>query len=278
MKNSPFYKQAELLLRVIPHVAAETCFALKGGTAINLFVRDMPRLSVDLDLAYLPIAPRELSLKNISEALERIAHSIKKTIPGIKVQANHAQDSKRLVKLLVSYAQAQIKIEPNPVIRGCVFPSEARDLSRSAEELFELSVTIPTLSTPDLYGGKLCAALHRQHPRDIFDIKILMDNEGITNEIRQAFVVYLASHDRPIHELLDPTRKDIRQAYENEWAGMTAVPVPHADLISAREQFISILSNELTDRERKFLLSVKEGQPRWENLGIEGTEKLPAIQ
>jgi predicted nucleotidyltransferase component of viral defense system len=55
MKDSPYYKQVELMLKIIPLVAAERCFALKGGTAINLFVRDMPRFSVDIDLTYLAI-------------------------------------------------------------------------------------------------------------------------------------------------------------------------------------------------------------------------------
>ena len=63
MNNSPYFKQAQLMLRVIPHVAAETCFALKGGTAINLFLRDMPRLSVDIDLTYLPLEPRPLAVQ-----------------------------------------------------------------------------------------------------------------------------------------------------------------------------------------------------------------------
>jgi len=86
MKDSPFFKQAELMLRVIPHVAGEQCFALKGGTAINLFLRDMPRLSVDIDLTYLPIEPRDRSLKNITDALKRIATSIKQAMPLVRVQ------------------------------------------------------------------------------------------------------------------------------------------------------------------------------------------------
>lgn len=68
-RDSLFYRQVALLVRVLPWVATEKCLALKGGTAINLFVRDMPRLSVDIDLAYLPIEPREASLQHISAAL-----------------------------------------------------------------------------------------------------------------------------------------------------------------------------------------------------------------
>jgi len=53
-----YRSQVELLLRVLPYVAKEKVFALKGGTAINLFVRDLPRLSVDIDLTYLPFEDR----------------------------------------------------------------------------------------------------------------------------------------------------------------------------------------------------------------------------
>jgi len=278
MKDSPFFKQAELMLRVIPHVAAEQCFGLKGGTAINLFVRDMPRLSVDIDLTYLPIEPRDRSLKNITDALKRIAASMKQAMPKVRVQEGHVRGSNRVAKLFIGNQEAQIKIEPNEVIRGTVFPCAMRDLSEKAEELFGLSASINTLSLADLYGGKLCAASDRQHPRDIFDKKILMDEEGITSDIRRAFVVYLASHDRPINELIDPTRQDIRQVFEREFAGLTSVPVQYEDLIVAREKFIKILKSEFTDRERKFLLSLKEGQPKWSLMEIEGIDKLPAIQ
>ena len=279
MKDSPYFKQAELMLKTIPHVAAESCFALKGGTAINLFVRDMPRLSVDLDLTYLPVdEARDAALKKMSAALGRMARAIKKSIAGAKVQETRAQNPDRVTRLIVMLGPTRIKIEPNEVIRGSVFPPEERELTRRAEDLFELSVTAQTLSLADLYGGKLCAALDRQHPRDLFDVKLLLDNEGVTDEIRKAFIIYLASHDRPIHELLAPTPKNIRRIYENEFAGMTLDPVSYEDLIHARETLVEKLRKELTNGEREFLVSLKAGQPKWNSIGIEGVEKLPAVQ
>ncbi len=267
------------MLRAIPHVAAEACFALKGGTAINLFVRDMPRLSVDIDLAYLPVdEPRETALKKMSDALGRVAASIKKTITGIKIQESRAQKPDRITRLIVATELARIKIEPNEVIRGSVFPAEDRELTRGAEDLFELSVTAQTLSIADLYGGKLCAALDRQHPRDLFDVKFLLENEGITDQIRKAFVVYLASHNRPIHELLDPTRKDVRRIYENEFAGLPIEEVEYEDLIAARDVLIETLRKELTDDEKTFLVSLKAGKPNWSSMAIGGIEKLPGIR
>ena len=67
-----YVKQVRLLLSVLPDMAREPVFALKGGTAINLFYRDMPRLSVDIDLTYLPVADRQSSLEGIDDALDRI--------------------------------------------------------------------------------------------------------------------------------------------------------------------------------------------------------------
>ena len=279
MKESPYFKQVELMLKTIPHVTAETCFALKGGTAINLFVRDMPRLSVDIDLAYLPVEePRETALKKISESLRRIAVALKRVIPGVKVQESQTREPKRIAKLIVASGQTRIKIEPNDVIRGAVFPVEERELTERAEKMFERSVTARVLSIPDLYGGKICAALDRQHPRDLFDVRVLLEHEGVTDEIRRAFVVYLASHDRPIRELLDPTRKDIRQVYESEFAGMTIDEIAYEDLIVAREALIETVQIKLTENEKAFLISLKEGQPKWNLMGIEGIEKLPAVR
>jgi predicted nucleotidyltransferase component of viral defense system len=279
MRKSPYFEQALLMLRVIPQVTAEECFALKGGTAINLFLRDMPRLSVDIDLAYLPLdEERDLALANISKALTRIAAAIKKAMPGIKIQESRAHGSKLINKLVVANASTRIIIEANEVIRGAVWAPVERELTNRAEETFELSVTSRSLSTADLYGGKICAALDRQHPRDLFDIKVLLEHEGIADEIRKAFVVYLASHDRPLSELLDPVRKDIRQTYENDFAGMTVEDVRYEDLVAARETLIETLLRDLTAAEKGFLVSLKEGQPKWDLLEIKGIEKLPAIQ
>ena len=279
MRKSAYFEQALLMLRVIPQVTAEECFALKGGTAINLFLRDMPRLSVDIDLAYLPLdEERDQALANISKALTRIAEAIKKTMPGIKIQESRAHGSKMISKLVVANGLTRIIIEPNEVIRGSVLPPVERELTKRAEETFELSVTARSLSTADLYGGKICAALDRQHPRDLFDIKVLLDNEGITDKIRKAFVVYLASHDRPLSELLDPVRKDVRQTYESEFAGLTAEDIRYEDLVAARETLIETLLRDLTAAEKGFLVSLKEGRPKWDLLELKGIEKLPAIQ
>ena len=271
-----FLDQALLLLRALPHVAREECFALKGGTALNFFLWDMPRLSVDIDLTYLPIEPREESLRKISEALLRIKQAISQALSQVNVYESRIGGLAS--KLVVRGPDAEIKIEPNTVIRGATGIPQTRSLSKKAEATFELAVSARTLPEPDLLGGKICAALDRQHPRDLFDIKHLLDGPGLTTEIRKGFLVHLISHDRPMHEVIEPTRKDLRAVFESEFKEMTDEPVKYEDIIDARERLIARLKADLTKSEKRFLLSVKEGKPDWPLLGVDGVERLPAVQ
>ncbi|MGH7901443.1 MAG: nucleotidyl transferase AbiEii/AbiGii toxin family protein, partial [Thermodesulfobacteriota bacterium] len=204
MKNSIYFQRANLLLQLLPFVSEEEDFALKGGTAINFFIRDLPRLSVDIDLCYLPLADRESSLNQVSESLEKMSNRVTQILPDLKIFLKKDNEHKNIVALIVSKKGQIVKIEPNPVLRGTIYPVQKRELVLKAQALFEQSISLNCLSFADLYGGKICAALDRQHPRDLFDVKLLLENEGITDEIRKAFIVYLISHPRPIVELLKP--------------------------------------------------------------------------
>lgn len=274
--NESYRKQAALLIRCLPEVTRQRCFALKGGTAINLFVRDMPRLSVDIDLAYLPVQPRAASLADIEQALQAIADDIRRVIARARVTTT-AFDG-RTAKLLVMAGGVQIKIEPNPMLRGTLFGVEERELCRRAETEFEASAVVRTLSFAELYGGKLCAALDRQHPRDLFDVKLLLDNEGITDDIRKAFVVCLASHARPMNELLAPSRIDIAALFDKQFAGMAVDEVSLGELLVTRDALIRKINDSLMEAERRFLLSVNRGEPDWSLIDAPGIDTLPAIQ
>jgi len=129
-----FRAQVDLLLRTIPFIAKEKCFALKGGTAINLFVRDLPRLSVDIDLTYVPVYPRPKSLGAIDKAMRRIADRIAKGLPRSRItQTVH---ERAVTKLVVREHRVQIVIEVTPVLRGCAFEPELRSVSEAVEEQF----------------------------------------------------------------------------------------------------------------------------------------------
>ncbi|WP_018972509.1 nucleotidyl transferase AbiEii/AbiGii toxin family protein [Rudaea cellulosilytica] len=275
MKDTPYFEQARLLLRYLPALSSVDCFALKGGTAINLFVRDLPRLSVDIDLAFLPLTPRDDALAEATDALVKIAAHAQRLVPGLKVvDAGNADRPKQLALT----EQARIKIEPNPVLRGTVFPVETRRLMPAAEDLFELSVSVPVVSFADLYAGKFCAALDRQHPRDWFDIALLLDNEGIDEPLRQAFVVYLASHHRPMAELLAPRAKSLRATFDTEFAGMPREPIAVEILEGVQAAFPGQLLSNLSANERRFLLSIKRGDPDWSLLPIPHLSELPALR
>ena len=274
--STKYYRQVQLLISILPLVAEEKCFALKGGTAINLFVRELPRLSVDIDLVYLPMDDRDTALVKIKTALDRIAASITKTIPDVQVQKSY-ESREDALRLVVRQGDVQIKIELSPVLRGSVFPEEVREVPQKVEDQFGYA-EIQVLSIPDLYAGKLCAALDRQHPRDLFDVKLLFENEGLTDDLRKTFLVYLISHNRTMAELLSPTRKDLKPAYEGEFRRMAQEDVPLADLEAVREKLITDLNLALTDDERRFLLSFKSLEPDWALLGLKDIESLPAVR
>ena len=279
MKTSPFFKQADLVVQLIPVVNAETCFALKGGTAINFFVRNFPRLSVDIDLVYVPVEDRATTLRGINAALQRMADKIRRSMPTAQVTERKLAGQNIVVKLTVRVPNVgEVKIEPNTVLRGVVHPTTELTLVSRAVEVFGRSAAIRTLSLAELYGGKLCAALDRQHPRDLFDVHGLFQAEGITDEIRRAFVIFLASHDRPMSELLNPNRQSMQQVFADQFEGMTLDPVPLAALEIARERLIEKINRDLTNAEREFLLSMKQLAPRWDLLGIPGLERLPGLQ
>jgi predicted nucleotidyltransferase component of viral defense system len=278
MKDTVFFRQAELLLRILPLIHKEEVFALKGGTAINFFVRDLPRLSVDIDLTYLPVNERDFALNDTRNALIRISEEIQRRIPGTKVTLRNIRGTSVLKGMVVEREGVTVKIEPNLVMRGSVYPPEVKPLSRKAQDVFELSVQSRLLSTHELYAGKICAALDRQHPRDLFDVHWLFRNEGFSTQTRKAFLVYVISHPRPMIEILNPTFKDIRDVFENEFKEMVSDNVTLEELCTTREKLLSTLMEQITHEEKQFLVSVKEGIPRWDLLELEGVENLPAVR
>ena len=272
-----YRQQVELLVRTLPSVASEDVFALKGGTAINLFVRDLPRLSVDIDLTYLPVKPRGESLTEIDEALERIGRSISETLPDLRVLPSRLAKERTLNRLIVRSPQAQIKIEVTPVMRGCVFEPSIMAVSEKVEDQFSFAETL-VVSRDDLYAGKLVAALDRQHPRDLFDVRDLLAHEGISDTLRQAFLVYILSHNRPAAEVLAPRRKEIEQEFQNNFVGMTAAPVRIEDLISTREEMIEIVVGQMPQDHREFLIGVERGNVRWQLADLQEDAELPAVR
>lgn len=272
-----YFDQVHFLVSLLPPVAKQPCFALKGGTAINLFVRDLPRLSVDIDLAYLPVEDRDTSLTAIDQALRIISQDIERTIPRSVVHRTVLEGTGKMCKLLVQQGEVAVKIEVTPVLRGSVYPSVVRELTPQAQATFGY-VRMQLLSFEDLYAGKLCAALDRQHPRDLFDVHYLFSNEGMTPRLKDAFLVYVLSHNRSMADLLSPSRKDVEDVYQSEFVGLVNDPVSLDSLYASREELILTIHRLLNDRDRRFLLSFKRGDPDWSLLNVKDVEHLPAVQ
>lgn len=275
--SNPFTEQVRLLVALLPSVAKQTCFALKGGTAINLFLRDMPRLSVDIDLAYLPVADRDTSLGAIDIALGQIAADVERHVPHTRVSASNLRGTERRVKLLVRWQESVVKIEVTPVLRGSVYPAEKRELSEKASQEFGFA-RVPVLSVEDLYAGKICATLDRQHPRDLYDTYWLLRGGGIDVRLKNAFLVYLMGHNRPMAEMLAPNVQDIKRLYQTELEGMTYAPVAMDELQATLPRLVGGIHTAMTDADRRFLLALKRGDQNWDAFALPEAERLPAIQ
>ncbi len=256
-------------------MAKEEVFALKGGTAINLFVKDLPRLSVDIDLTYLPIEPRDESLKRISQAFEHVAMDIERFLKGSRVYKIGKQDE--LLKLQVERFNVRIKIEASPVLRGTVKIPSLRIVTPKVEEEFGF-VGMLVLHTDDLYAGKICAALDRQHPRDFFDIKGLLDSGGISEELMDVFIVYLISSNQSVSKLLAPNFIDLSEVFKRQFIGMTLERISLEEILEIRKKLVFTIHSKLKDRHKEFLISFKEGRPNWSLLPFEGIENLPSIK
>lgn len=276
--DTRFVQQAELLLDVLPVLNEVPSLALKGGTAINLFVQNIPRLSVDIDLTYIPIERRTDFLVNLAEALGKLKVSIKKIFKeDVSVDDVMTKNQKMISKLIVRRNGVEIKIEPNLIFRGGVFECTDYELCDRAQDMFLRYAKTKLVSKEDLYAGKICAALNRQHPRDLFDVKILLDTDGISKNLQKAFVVHLACDARPISELLNPNMLDIKDTFDNEFVGMTDQDVELSDLLDIRSELVRYVQNDLTKKEREFLLSVKMAEPDLSLLGLSHID-LPALR
>ena len=271
-----YVERVRLLLGVLPGIAVENIFALKGGTAINLFYRDMPRLSVDIDLTYLPVGDREASLKDIDETLSRIMNRITERNPAFQAR-RVAGGGNNDTRIIVSNGRAHIKIETSPVIRGAVYPPTTMVASDAVTEQFGFA-EMNVVAFEDLYGGKLHATLDRHHPRDLFDVKLLYENEGLTDELFRVFMVYVASSGRPMHELLASATPFNDALYNNEFVGMTRETVSKGELLEVRIQLHADIRKRLTGDIAAFLLTLHDAGPDFDLIGLPEAANLPAIR
>lgn len=275
--NNLYFNQVNLLLELLPFALENKDFALKGGTAINLFFRDMNRLSVDIDLCYLPLKEREETLQNIEIELKQISKRIKSAIKDVSVETKYTS-TKEAKNILIRHNNSIVKIEINLVVRGALFPCILQSTQSKIKEIFNKEVIVQCLSFADVYGGKICACLDRQHPRDWYDVWVLLQNEGLTEEIKKAFLLYLLSSRRPMAEILDPFPVDQRILYTNELEGMSSSIPSYTELSQIRIKTTKLILEMLSENEKEFLLTFKKGNPSWEKSGISNAKDFPAVK
>ena len=265
-----YKKQVTLLLAVLPLIAKENHFALHGGTAINLFHNNMPRLSVDIDLTYLPVEDRDTSIANINKLLHRISQKIEAILPYTNVRHLIKE-----AKLIVFDREAGIKVEVNKIKRGCLELPVTRTLCENAQKQFDAFCEMKMVDNAHLYGGKICAALDRQHPRDMFDMNKMFKILPFDDELKKGFIFYLVSSNRPIVEMLFPHLQDQHVVFEKQFMGMTYEPFSYADFESTRELLIQRIHKSLSNEDKKFLLSIENGTPLWDSYDF---SIFPAVQ
>lgn len=269
--NKEYAEKVEVLLRLLPIVMDEKVFAVHGGSAINLFVRDLPRYSVDIDITYIPIEGREESLEHINDHLMSIADKAKRAFRGMHIVPKLATS-----KLLCEYQGKQVKVEVNQTKRGIIGGDvQTLPLCKKAQDEFGMYCEADIVPMTLLYGGKIAAALSRQHPRDLFDVKYM---EYPLAETREGLLFCLLGSDRPIHESFAPNLLDQHDALANQFDGMTDVPFTYEEFEQTRTQLIQDVFALMTAADKSFLVSFEQGEPDWGNFDFSYFKDYPSVQ
>lgn len=269
--NNVYKDKVRLLLKILPIVMEEECFAVHGGTAINLFFTDLLRLSVDIDLTYIPLEDRTSSISHINDALMRISSRIKKLLKGVRVIPRLD-----ICKLTCEEHGCQVKIEVNQTKRGIVGGDPVMmPLCTKAQDMFEMEVEARIVPMTQLYGGKIAAALSRQHPRDLFDICHMSIS---LEDAKYGFVFCLLGSDRPIHESFAPTLIDQKDAMEKQFAGMLDVSFTYKDYETTRLKLVNDVKIMMTDEDKRFLVSFEQGSPLWEESPYANFSEYPSVK
>jgi predicted nucleotidyltransferase component of viral defense system len=259
--NKRYLDNVRLLLRILPEIGKIEEFALHGGTAINLFHNNMPRLSVDIDLTYIPFSDRETDLRRIKDLLEILSSRLSKTIPDIIIRKQ--PENMDEVKLFCNLGQQQVKIEVNTINRGLIGEIEEFGLCSKAQQVFNMYCTMRLVPREQLFGGKIIAALDRQHPRDIFDTMNFFNKHSFDDKFVEGFIFCLFSSKRPLSEILMPNFTNQSNLIETQFAGMTDESFTYEIYSNERERLLYIIKQGLSELHKNMILKFAENEPFW---------------
>jgi hypothetical protein len=271
-----YIETARLMLLVAPQVFRAPDFAMKGGTALNIFLHDMPRLSVDIDVAFTNhTAPRDEALQTIRKELQTLCERLEPM--GLKSTLVGTKDSEDM-KIRVSRGTVNVKIEVNYNSRGTLLPARSARITESARRVFAADFSVPVLADAELYGGKLVAALDRQHPRDFFDVREMFLKGHFNPGVVDCFVSCLAGHHLTVHDVLFSKDKNFTAIYEEQFVGMTRRPISVAELEQARDDLRAAIGSHLQDHHKQFLLGLVRLEPEWNLMPFPHLRELPALK
>lgn len=277
MIGRSFVESTELLLQIVPRVFTSERLALKGGTAINLYLDDAPRLSVDLDLVFTEIGlARDDALGMINNEMRQLARDL--ADDGLDVRSSVAAELGE-TGLVASNGRVQVKVETNMVFRGTLHPTAVQNLSPGAQEWLGREAPARVLHPAEVYASKFMAALDRQHPRDLYDVWRLYQRGPIDPQIMSTIVIYLCGHNRPPHELLVSPERVLMGDYTRALVGMIRGEIPSLDaLVAARVQLRADVLSGLQPADRAFLAGFFACEPDWSLLAFPHASDLPALQ
>lgn len=236
-----------------------------------MFYNNLPRLSVDIDLVYAVIENREDSCTHINEAMQRLKTAFTKLGFSANITGTHVEK-----KIICSNSVTSIKIEPNYTLRGTVLPVVFTDVCPKVEEEFAYA-GMNVLAKEKVYAGKICAALDRQHPRDLFDINRIYENGGHTDRMINVFLYYLLGHNRPVHEVLNCNIQDKREIMQAEFEGMTDAPFTYEQHCETLERLKADLISRLKTH-YQFISDFVQLKADFSTSPFPEAEKIPALQ
>lgn len=179
-------------------------------------------------------------------------------------------------KLQCTLNGATVKIEVNGTKRGIIGVTEDKMLCDKAQQEFSMACKARTVSYSQLYGGKITAALSRQHPRDLFDCKYMEISSF--DDVKDGFMLCLLGSDKPIIESLQPNSIDQTDALENQFKGMSDVEFSYADYEEARINLAAQVNAALTETDKDFIISFEEGTPDWSKCSTGDLSNYPSVK
>lgn len=249
------------MLRLLPEIARDKDFALHGGTAINLFYYDMPRLSVDVDLTFIPFGDRKKDIKCIRLKLLELSACIKRSLPHVAIKEPVSEEDE--LKLYCTFEGSLVKIEVNTINRGVFGDVKILPLSNMAQKEFKSYCEMQIVPIAQLLGGKIVAALDRQHPRDLFDVRKILASPGYSDDIHKGFMFCLLSSKRPFHEILKPGDVNQMAVMESQFSGMTDEDFSYNTYENVKRKLLKKVIAHLSEHDKALLTSFTSGDPVW---------------